>query len=197
MKKQSQNEQDLKNKNAESSCGCEDSEKECNCDYDCGRVNEDNCTCGCDCDNECCCDDEVAQTANEYLDMAKRIQAEFDNYRKRNQEAIKDAKEEGKASVIMSILPCADAIERAVKMTQDENVVQGLKMVENKFKEVLSSLGVTKMESIGQKFDPNLHNVLSSLEVEGKESGEIIEEYACGYFFNNRVLRFAQVVIAK
>lgn len=157
----------------------------------------------CDCEEECCCDceeknvDEVEQTANEYLEMAKRISAEFDNYRKRNQEAIKEAKEEGKASVITSILPCADAIDRAIKMTADENVLQGLKMVNEKFTEVLTNLGVTKMESLGQQFDPNLHNVLSSIEVQGKQSGEIVDEYACGYYMNGKVLRFAQVVIAK
>lgn len=141
--------------------------------------------------------DEAAQAANEYLDMARRIQAEFDNYRKRNQDAIKQAKEEGKASVILSILPCKDAIDRAIKMTQDENTLQGLKMVGDKFDEVLLGLGVKKMESIGKQFDPNLHNVLSSIEMQGKESGEIIEEYASGYYLNDRVLRFAQVVVAK
>ena len=150
----------------------------------------------CDCEIEEV-SDEVAQTANEYLDMAKRIQAEFDNYRKRNIDAIKNAKEEGKASVIVSILPCIDAIDRAIKMTQDENTLQGLKMVGDKFNEVLLGLGVKKMDSIGKQFDPNLHNVLSSIEMQGKESGEIIEEYASGYFLGDKVLRFAQVVVAK
>ncbi|MGN1227316.1 MAG: nucleotide exchange factor GrpE [Christensenellales bacterium] len=182
---------------SESECNCE---SECGCDETCGCENEcecdETCDCGCDCDCEVC-DDEVAQTANEYLDMAKRLQAEFDNYRKRNQDAVKQAREEGKASVIMSILPCADAIERAIKMTEDKSVLQGLKMVDEKFSEVLTGLGVSKMQSLGQIYDPNLHNVLSSIEVEGKQSGEIIDEYACGYYFNDKVLRFAQVVIAK
>lgn len=151
---------------------------------------------GCDCE-ELSCDDEAKQIANEYLDMAKRVQADFDNYRKRNQEAVANAKEEGKASVIVSILPCADAIDRAIEMTKDENVLQGLKMVCDKFQETLNGLGVKKMESIGKQFDPNFHNVLSSMEAEGKESGEIICEYACGYTLNGKVLRFAQVVVAK
>ncbi len=168
-------------------------------DEECGRVHssESDCSIGCDCDVTDECDDEVAQTANEYLDMAKRIQADFDNYRKRNQEAVANAREEGKASVISSILPCADAIERAIEMTKDENVLQGLKMVDDKFSEVLSRLGVTKMQCLGEKFDPNLHNVLSSIDVPGKESGEIVNVYACGYFMNGKVLRFAQVVVAK
>ena len=167
-------------------------------DEDCGRVqSKEDCSIGCDCDVPDECDDEVAQTANKYLDMAKRIQADFDNYRKRNQEAVANAREEGKASVISSILPCADAIERAIEMTKDENVLQGLKMVADKFTEVLSKLGVTKMECLGEQFDPNLHNVLSSIEVQGKESGEIVNVYACGYYMNGKVLRFAQVVVAK
>lgn len=154
-------------------------------------------SCDFDLDEDIEVTDEVAQAANEYLDMARRIQAEFDNYRKRNQDAIKNAKEEGKASVILSILPCKDAIDRAIKMTQDENTLQGLKMVGDKFTEVLKGLGVERMECIGKQFDPNLHNVLSSIEVQGKESGEIIEEYASGYLFNGNVLRYAQVVVAK
>lgn len=165
------------------------------------RVNEEDlaCGCGCDCDSDIVeeCEDVVMKTANEYLDMAKRVQADFDNYRKRNQEAVANAREEGKASVISSILPCADAIERAIEMTQDESVLQGLKMVSDKFTEVLQKLGVTKMECLGEMFDPNFHNVLSSIEVEGKQSGEIVNVYACGYLMNGNVLRFAQVVVAK
>lgn len=150
---------------------------------------------------DCCMDryEQIERQANEYLEMAKRITAEFDNYRRRNQDAIRDAREEGKASVIMSILPCADALDRAIKIADgtDEKVLQGLQMVNEKFGKVLADLGVTKMESLGKMFDPNFHNALSSMEVEGKESGTIIEEYACGYMINGKVLRFAQVVIAK
>lgn len=211
MAKENNTEENI-NKNGESG-KCENQNKQNHChhphnhhhnhhqhsDEACGRIHLDqnDCSIGCDCDVPDECDDEVAQTANEYLDMAKRIQADFDNYRKRNQEAVAKAREEGKASVILSILPCADAIERAIEMTKDENVLQGLKMVDDKFAEVLTNLGVTKMQCLGEKFDPNLHNVLSSIDVPGKSSGEIVNVYACGYFMNGSVLRFAQVVVSK
>ena len=124
------------------------------------------------------------------------MQADFDNYLKLNIEAVNQAKEDGKASVIVKILPCADIIDKAISMTKDPATLEGLKMVADKFQDVLSGLGVTKFESKGQMFDVNLHNAVTAIESD-QPSGTIVDEYESGYRMGDKVIRFAQVIISK
>lgn len=144
-------------------------------------------------------EDENAKLAKEYLEMAQRLKAEFDNYRKRNADAIDKAKIEGKKSVLISILPCADVLDMAVKMIKDEATRKGVEMAQTKFQDVLKELGVKKMQSLGQIYNPNFHDVLSSVSIEGRQDGEIVEEYTAGYMFEDggNILRYAQVIINK
>ena len=151
--------------------------------------------CKCECDESCESQDFEA-LADEYLNLAKQVQADFDNYRKRNIEAVNQAKEDGKASVIVKILPCADIIDKAISMTKDPATLEGLKMVADKFQDVLSGLGVTKFESKGQMFDVNLHNAVTAIESD-QPSGTIVDEYESGYRMGDKVIRFAQVIISK
>ena len=169
-----------------SECGCD-----CSCDCGCG------CDCECDCDHDGQCECENYEAlANEYLNLARQVQADFENYRKRNIEAVSQARQDGKASVIVQILPCADIIDKAIKMTTDQNTLEGLKMIANKFQDVLSSLGVVKYESIGQMFDVNKHNAVTAIESD-QPSGTIVDEYESGYSMGDKVIRFAQVIISK
>ena len=176
-----------------------DFEEVCNCECDCGCESE--CDCGCDCGCEhgheevCECENYEA-LANEYLNLARQVQADFENYRKRNIEAVNQARQDGKASVIVQILPCADIIDKAIKMTTDQNTLDGLRMIANKFQDVLSSLGVAKYESIGQIFDVNKHNAVTAIESD-QPSGTIVDEYESGYSMGDKVIRFAQVIISK
>ncbi len=132
-----------------------------------------------------------------YINLAKRIQADFDNYRKRNIEAVKQAKDEGSASAIRTILPCIDAIYRAIEYTKDQDTLMGLKMVSDKFESCLSSMGVRKYESVGKTFDAALHSAVSSMEKSDCKPNTVIEEIESGYMIGNQVLRYALVVISK
>ena len=205
------NEQDIKNCDCGCDCHCDDDcncgcgegcdchcddDLECGCnpssECDCGRVREE-CDCTCEKETEA---DHYETLADEYLTLARQVQADFDNYRKRNKEAVNQAREDGKASVIVKILPCADVIDKAINMTTDTNTLEGLKMVANKFQDVLAGLGVTKYESKGQMFDVKLHNAITAIESD-KPSGIVVDEYECGYRMGDKVIRFAQVIISK
>ena len=133
----------------------------------------------------------------DYLDMARRIQADFDNYRRHAQEEIKKARLDGQISVIEIFLPCLDTFKEAKKNIQDENILKGFEMVENKINEALTSLGVEKMECIGQKYDPHVHNVIAVMRNDEYENDIILDEYQAGYKLNDKVLRYAKVIVNK
>ena len=168
-------------------------------DIDCGLTDEiisDDCN---ECSGECsscsgCCE-EQEDLADKYLKMAQSVKADFENFKKRNANAVSQAFEDGKKSIIISILPCIDAIEKALEMIKDEETKKGLELVAQKFTEVLKGLKVTKMECLGKQYDATLHNVLASIESD-KPQGEIIQECISGYFLEDIVLRHAQVIVS-
>lgn len=189
-------------------CGCQHGE-ECTCgDHcDCG----DSCTCGdhCECGDECTCgeecechkkeyDEEVLnEEAGQYLAMAQRLQADFDNYRKRVAEQLEFQKNEGKKSVIEVFLPCLDTFKEAKKLITDEKVLSGVNMIENKILDALKTLKVEKIESVGQKYDHNLHEVIAVMHDESKENDIILDEFQAGYMFNGKVIRYSKVIVNK
>lgn len=173
-------------------------------DIECGLADdvtagdETNCEdCGGDC-SSCagCCNESSEDLAQKYLSIAQSVQADFENYKKRNANLVAQSYEDGKKSVILSILPCADAIDKAIEMVKDEQTKAGLVLVSEKFAEALKSVGVVKMQCLGKPYDANFHNVLASIDSD-KPSGEIIQECISGYMIGDIVLRHAQVVVSK
>ena len=170
---------------------------------DCINSKEDNCECGnCECDkdkNKCECEscscEKEAQ--NEYLEMAQRIQADFDNYRKRSLETIKNARIEGICEAVSKMFPAIDAIEKSKNMIKDEKVLEGMNMIEKELKKSLSNLGIEEIEVLGKPLDPNLSNVVAVISDNSLEDGVIAQVYQAGYKLNDRVLRYAQVVVNK
>lgn len=153
-------------------------------------------------ENEQECETEVleepkADEGNKYLDMARQIQADFENFRRHSAENVKKAKIDGQASVIEVFLPCLDTFKEAKKSISDENVLKGVEMIEGKINEALKSLGVEKLPSIGQVYDPHIHESLAVMRDESKENDIILEEYQAGYKFNGKVLRYAKVIVNK
>ena len=141
--------------------------------------------------------EEKKEEVNDYLDMARRIQAEFDNYRRRTTEEIKKAKIDGQSSVIETFLPCLDTFKEAKKSITDENVLKGIEMIENKIIDALNGLGVEKIDAIGQKYDAHLHNAIAIVKDPSKEDDIILDEYQAGYKFNDKVIRYSKVIVNK
>lgn len=140
---------------------------------------------------------EFEVKANEYLEMAQRLQADFDNFRRRAGEQILKAKEDGKISVIEVFLPCLDTFKTAKKNINDENTLKGIEMIENKILDSLKSLGVEKIESVGTLYNPNLHEAITAVKVEDKEDNIILDEFQAGYKYNDKVIRYAKVIVNK
>ena len=138
-----------------------------------------------------------AKTA-EYLAMAQRIQADFENYRKRNETVRADAYAEGRKDVAAVMLPVLDNLERAVDAASgcgDEALKNGVELVLRQMTEVYQKLEVTAIDRKGEKFDPNLENaVLQGTEDEG-EPGTVCQVLQKGYRMGDRVLRHAMVKV--
>ncbi len=133
----------------------------------------------------------------EYLEMAQRLQADFDNFRRRAGEQIAKAREDGKISIIEVFLPCLDMFGTAKKSIKDDSTLQGVEMIENKILETLKSLGVKKIQSIGEVYNPNFHEAITVMRNENYDNNIILEEFQAGYTYNDKVIRYAKVIVNK
>lgn len=130
---------------------------------------------------------------HDYLDDLKRLQAEFDNYRKR---AIREQTElagRAGARLVERLLPVLDNFDRALEHTNDDGMV----LVHKELISVLESEGLATIEALGAPFDPNLHEAVESHEDEGVSEPTVVMVYRTGYEFKGRVLRPAMVVVAR
>ena len=177
----------------ETSCECENKEP-CNCDEHCECEN-----CNCEeshCKEECKCG-QAEEKAQEYLQLAQRIQAEFENYRRRMADELVLKKQEGIVSVIDVFLPCLDTFKEAKKSITDEKVLEGVNMIEQKIYSALDTLKVEKIETVGKKFDPNLHDVIAVMHDDKQDEDIILDEYQAGYTYNGKVIRYSKVIVNK
>ncbi len=129
--------------------------------------------------------------------MCQQLQADFANYRKRNANLAQESRQKGVFDAVEALLPAFDAIKSAMQHITDEKTIEGLKMIEKEFINNLATLGIFPIKSVGEQFDPNLHNAVVAESVEGVESGQIVEEYKTGFTTEDRVVRVAMVKIAK
>lgn len=202
MKKENIDEKVKNNFNCGEHCDCGD---ECTCGDECNCGDEchcnDECTCGDDCkchDGDRCSENcTCGSRENEYLELAKRIQAEFENFRKRTYFELEKAKEDGAISVIEVFLPCLDTFKVAKKSITDTSVLEGVEMIESNILKTLEKIGVERIESIGQVYNPHLHNVIAVTKVEDKENDIILDEFQAGYKYKDKVIRYSKVIVNK
>ncbi len=135
--------------------------------------------------------------AEEYLNLARVIQADFDNYRKRSLEQIDRAKLDGISSAVEVLLPSLDAFKQVKNSVKDEQTIEGINMLERAIIAGFEKLGVQKIEAVGQMLDPNIHNVLAVTKNEEQEDGIILEELQAGYKLNDKIIRCSQVLVNK
>ena len=131
-------------------------------------------------------------------DRLKRIAAEFDNYKKRNEKEKVGMYSSVMADVVSNFLPVIDNLEKAVaSQTEDEGYKQGVELVLKQFKDVLKANGVTEIEAVGKTFDPELHEAVSLVVDESLGEKEVKEEYRKGYKIGDKVIRHSMVVVAN
>ena len=131
-------------------------------------------------------------------DKNLRLRAEYDNFRKRSARERDTIYADVKADTLKKLLPIFDNLERALRQeTADEAYKKGVEMTMTQFLEALQALGVTPIEAVGQKFDPNEHNAVMHREDPEKGEGEIVQEFQKGFKMGDRVIRFSMVQVAN
>ena len=131
------------------------------------------------------------------MDMARRLQADFDNYRKRNLELSRTAREDGIADAAKAFLSVFDAVMSAEKHITDTQTLEGLGMIKREFLSALSAVGVTPLEAVGADFDPNLHNAIFAEVKHKTPPNKVTEEVQKGFMRGDKVIRHAVVKISK
>ncbi len=135
---------------------------------------------------------------DEYLELARRTKADFENYRKRVASDVQAAQARGKVEVAREVIDAVDNLERALEAAdgEGEGLRSGVEMVLSGLRETLSRNGVEPVDPKGEKFDPNRHEALSTQPVEGTESGVVVEVLQKGYALGEQLVRPARVVVS-
>lgn len=136
--------------------------------------------------------------AAEMTDSARRIQAEFDNYRRRMNDNSRRVRDDATAEVLVKIVPVLDTIAQALKMIDDEKVAGGVKMIGDEITKLLGSYGVTEIEAEDKEFDPKLHEAVMQMPAETEEQKDTVKEvFQKGYKMGDKVIRPARVIVNK
>ena len=134
--------------------------------------------------------------AEEYLNMAQRVQADFENYRRRTKATRAEAYEDGARELIKLLLPVVDNLERAMAQeSADESLMTGVKLVYKQLMDVLEKRGVSVIDRPGEKFDPNLENAVMQGTPDEGEPGAVCAVLQKGYKMGDFVLRHAMVKV--
>lgn len=139
---------------------------------------------------------EKQQKIEELTDTLKRLQAEFENFKKRIDKEKAEFVKFAHADVIAQMLPVLDSFEIALKNTNDkEKFVEGVKIIFAQLYSALEAEGLRPIKAAGEKFDPYKHEILMKEESD-KPEGTIVEEFQRGYMLNDKVLRFSKVKVS-
>jgi molecular chaperone GrpE len=145
--------------------------------------------------------DKLQADLDEQKDKYMRLFAEFDNFKKRNAKERYELMQTAGRDVITSLLDVLDDCDRAEKELQnndDEQLKQGVQLVFNKLRNTLQSKGLKAMESIGTAFDVEKHEAITEIPAPKKELKEkVVDEIQKGYYLNDKIIRFAKVVVGK
>ena len=146
--------------------------------------------------------DELVKTAaqrDEYLALAQRTQADFENYRKRVARESANAQGRGVVSLAKELLPALDNLDRALDAAaQDDPLLEGVRFVRSELDAALARVGIESFSPVGEVFDPAVHEAMTTIEQpqDGAESGTVVEVYQPGYRLGASVIRPARVVVA-
>ncbi len=142
--------------------------------------------------------EEAATKADEYLSMAQRVQADFDNFRRRNESARADAYSEGQRNVAAAMLPVLDNLERAVAAAdtaEGDALKSGVELTLRLMRDALTKLEVTPIDRQGEAFDPHLENAVLQGTADDGEPGTVCQVLQKGYMMGKTVLRHAMVKV--
>ena len=141
----------------------------------------------------------TAKQRDDYLALAQRTQADFENYRKRMAREAIVAKERGVSGLAKELLPALDNLDRALEAAaEDDPLLQGVRLVRAELRSALARVGIESFCPLGESFDPSVHEAVATAprEAGGSASGTVVEVYQDGYRLGESILRPARVVVA-
>jgi molecular chaperone GrpE len=148
--------------------------------------------------------DALLEERDQYLDLAKRTKADFENFRKRMSADVLASSGRGKAEVLRDVLPVLDDLERALEAAgldpegdSPDGLAHGVILVFRSLRESLAKHGIEAVDPAGEKFDPQAHEALSMQAADGVESGTVVQTMQKGYRLGEQLLRPARVVVAE
>ena len=146
--------------------------------------------------------DLLKQQNLEHVDRYARLMAEFDNFRKRTAREKASMYDDGLRDAVVKLLPVVDNFERAMAALPEDNEMsgemhKGFALILRQFKDQLTALGVNEIQSLGQPFDPNLHDAVMMADNPEFESGTVCEELLKGYIYKDKTLRHSMVKVAN
>jgi molecular chaperone GrpE len=146
---------------------------------------------------------EAEAKRDEYLELARRTQADFENYRKRMAAEVQASALRGRAQIARDVVPVLDDLERALASAgldpegdSEDALAHGVLLVFRNLRETLKKVGVEAVDPKGEKFDPNEHEALTAMPVEGVDSGVVVEVMQKGYRRDGQLIRPARVVVS-
>jgi molecular chaperone GrpE len=145
-------------------------------------------------------EEKLKQENTTLNDKYLRLFAEFDNYKRRTQKERVELLQTAGKDVVVSLLPVLDDFERALKATENATEVNairdGIMLVQTKLKSILSQKGLKEMESINTAFDTDIHEAITKIPAPSDDlKGKVVDELEKGYTLNDKVIRFAKVVV--
>ncbi|MFW6067736.1 MAG: nucleotide exchange factor GrpE [Myxococcota bacterium] len=144
---------------------------------------------------------EVTEERDRLKEQLLRIAADFENFRKRAKRDVEEAERRGREEALREVLPVIDNLERAVaaadSATEVQAVAEGVRMVLRMFEDVAGRIGLERVHSVGQRFDPNVHDAMQQHESSEHPPGTIVQELVPGYRLGERLLRPALVAVAR
>ena len=140
----------------------------------------------------------IQDELEEMTDRYKRLAAEFDNYKKRSNKEKEVLYASLVSDILSSFLPVMDNLEKATTVeTKDENYKVGVELVLKQILDILKGYGVEEIKSVGEKFDPELHEAVSHIQDENFGEQEVTQEFRKGYKIGNKIIRHAMVIVAN
>ncbi len=138
---------------------------------------------------------------NELNDKFLRLYAEFDNYRRRTNKEKVDLIANANEKLLLDIIPTLDDFERAIlnnETVEDlDSLKEGFELIYNKFKSSLESKGLKQMQAKGESFDSDLHEAIANIPGDSSQKGKVIDDVEKGYLLNEKVIRYAKVVVGQ
>jgi molecular chaperone GrpE len=148
-------------------------------------------------------DDEVsrlARTAAEYRNRLAYLQADFENYRKRNEREKEEFRKYANEALIIELVDVYENLERALEIARksgDQKMTKGIEMVYGQMKSVFEKYGLKPIQAAGKKFDPHLHEAMLQEKSQDVDEDTVLEEYQRGYTLNSKVIRCAKVKVSR